>query len=97
MYGNLLAPHGVRGTGVAFAGHVKVYQYLFGELGMHRVGTHILASNTASIRFAERFGHQREGVLREAIYKNGRFQDVQVYSMLREDFEARYGSFSNGV
>jgi [ribosomal protein S5]-alanine N-acetyltransferase len=92
-YGNLLSPDGYRGKGIAFAALLLVYRYLFAEWGMNRISGDILADNRASRKFAERFGKTQEGVLRQAVFKNGRFQDVIVYSMLREEFNERYGEW----
>ena len=90
-YGNLLAPEGARGKGIAFAARLLVYRYLFDELGMNRIVGRILEGNVPSRRFTEKFGSMQEGVLRNAVFKNGRFQNLVVYSMLREEFYARYG------
>ncbi len=90
-YGNWLAPEGARGKGIAFAARLLVYRYLFDELGMNRVVGRILEGNVASRRFSEKFGTIQEGVLRKALFKSGRFQNLVVYSMLRDEFYARYG------
>lgn len=92
-YANILSPDGARGKGIAFAARLHVYRYLFEEWGMNRIFGHILADNRASRRFSERFGTSREGVLRHAVFKNGRFQDLVIYSMLREEFYDRYGEW----
>ena len=89
-YANILAPGGVRGKGIAFAARLYVYRYLFEEWGMNRIAGHILAENLASRRFSERFGTTQEGVLRQAVFKNGRFQDLVIYSMLRDEFYEYY-------
>jgi RimJ/RimL family protein N-acetyltransferase len=57
----------------------------FASLGLNRIYAHHMARNPASGRVLERIGMQREGVLRQRVRKWGRFEDVVVYSVLRED------------
>lgn len=56
-----------------------------GRLGLNRIYAHHMARNPASGRVLERIGMQREGVLRQRIRKWGRFEDVVLYAVLRED------------
>jgi RimJ/RimL family protein N-acetyltransferase len=90
-YGNILSPLDARGRGIASSAGLLVFTYLFNEMGMHRVVGRILESNLPSRRFAERFGFVQEGVLREAVFKNGRFQNLLMYAMLRDDFYHKHG------
>ncbi len=60
--------------------------YGFEERGLNRIYAHVNSDNTASLRMLEKCGYQREGVLRQAIFKNGRFKDVVVASILKEEF-----------
>jgi RimJ/RimL family protein N-acetyltransferase len=87
-----LSPDGVRGKGIAFAAMILVCRYIFDELGMNRVVGHILEDNFPSLRFAERFGMVREGVQRQAIFKNGRFKNLIIVSMLMDEFYQKYGT-----
>jgi ribosomal-protein-alanine N-acetyltransferase len=89
--GVMLSPVGARGRGVASAARLLVYRYLFGELGLNRISGFILTSNTASAAFARRQGAVLEGVLRQSVFKDGRYQDQYIYSVLRAEFYARHG------
>lgn len=90
-YGNILQVD-LRGKGIALPAMIKVFRYVFNELGMNRVEGRILESNAASRKFAEKFGMKLEGILRDKIYKNGKFQNLLIYSILREEFYSRYGN-----
>jgi ribosomal-protein-alanine N-acetyltransferase len=57
----------------------------FERLGLNRIYAHHMARNPASGRVLERIGMQREGILRQRVRKWGRFEDVVIYSMLRDD------------
>lgn len=78
------------GKGYALEALSEILQYGFNERGMNRVEARINADNIASLKLHEKCGYNREGVLRQAIFKNGRFKDVVVMSILREDFINRH-------
>lgn len=86
-----------RGKGIIQRAWLKVYDYLFSQLGMNRVECFILADNVASRHSHEKFGNVQEGVHREAIYKDGCFKDLVVYSILRDEFYVRHGDSLQSV
>jgi len=47
------------------------------------------ASNTTSIRLAEKLGFKWEGVERQACYRGNEFEDIIVYGLLKHDIEGR--------
>jgi len=63
--------------------------YVFGELGLNRVRCRILGRNRIAQRLAELFGFVKEGIEREAVFQNGKFEDIYVYGLLKSDFERR--------
>lgn len=56
--------------------------YAFRVLRLHKVYANVLATNRASIRVLEKNGLKREGILRDSIYKYGKFFDVVLYYRL---------------
>lgn len=74
------------GKGYALEALSEILQYGFNERGLNRVEARINADNISSLKMHERCGYKLEGVLRQAIFKNGHFNDVVVMSILREDF-----------
>lgn len=71
---------------------VRVFlNYLFTERNMERVALNVNAYNAGAIRLYEKMGFVREGVLRDDVYTAGQFHDAYVYSMLRREYEAKYG------
>ncbi len=57
-------------------------QYGFAELGMERIWLTVLAYNCRAIKCFEKCGFQKEGVLRNAIFSGGRFNDVIIMSKI---------------
>lgn len=62
--------------------------YAFKSMGLHRVSAHHFARNPASGRILAKVGMRPEGCHREAFKKNGRFEDLCFYGILREDWLA---------
>lgn len=57
----------------------------FDRLGLHRIFAHHMLRNPASGRVLEKIGMLPEGILRQHARKWGRFYDVAVYGLLRDD------------
>jgi RimJ/RimL family protein N-acetyltransferase len=80
-----------RRKGFLAQGRRLALEFAFFELGLNRVESRVLTTNTASINSIERAGYRREGLLRQAAFKDGAFVDVAVYGLLRSEFEALIG------
>lgn len=61
-------------------------RYGFHELNLHRIQTQDMEENVAGWRTDEKAGFVYEGTLRGVIARFGRFHNVRVYSMLRDEF-----------
>ena len=71
----------------------RVLQYSFEELNMHRVEAQHEVDNPASGAVMRKCGMQHEGRLRGRLMNKGRYVDVDVYGILREDYrKLAYGS-----
>ncbi len=82
------------GQGLIGEARVLLFEHAFLDLGLERISNKVLDTNTASLRSYEKFGSTREGVLRHAVYKDGMFHDMILFSMLKEEFTERYISKS---
>ena len=58
----------------------------FYHLNLHRIWLRVHAPNKGGIRAYEKAGMQHEGTLREAHYQEGRFVDVFIMSILRQEW-----------
>ena len=55
------------------------------DLGFHRIELQIYAFNERAIAHAERSGFVREGVKRRAYFRDGRWQDAVLFSLLEDE------------
>jgi len=59
----------------------------FREMNLHRVFLRVDADNARGLRCYEKVGFRRDGTLRDAVFKEGRYLDQHVMSILRAEFE----------
>lgn len=64
-------------------------QYAFDTLNMNRVWLRVFEYNVAGIKTYEKVGFQREGVLRQEVYREGRYWDAIVMAILRGEWEGK--------
>lgn len=61
----------------------------FRKLKLNRMQARVVVANKASARVLEKAGLKCEGVLRQFENMKGRFPDLKLYSMLRQEFAGR--------
>lgn len=62
-------------------------EYCFNELNMNRIYVNILKHNKASEKLFAKCGFVNEGMQKEAVYKNGEYHDLLMYSILKKDYQ----------
>ena len=67
-----------------------VLRECFTALRIHRVEAMHECDNPASGRVMEKCGMRHEGTLRGKVFNKGNFHDVELWAMLREDWDARH-------
>jgi ribosomal-protein-alanine N-acetyltransferase len=77
------ATHGGRGYGTELAR--RMIAFGFEDLRLNRVEADVALENGPCIRVLEKVGMQREGVLRECIFAQGRWWTEARYAMLASD------------
>lgn len=65
-----------------------VFGAAFDTLGLNRIAAHHFVRNPASGRVMEKAGMRCEGTMRQVIRKHDHLEDVTLWAILREDFEA---------
>lgn len=75
-----------RGHGLGSEAVRLLLRFAFEDLNLHRVQLHVFADNVAAICVYEKAGFVREGVLRQAAHIGGKYVDVVVMGILREDY-----------
>ncbi len=77
------------GSGYGTEAMQIVLHYAFLELNLHRVELEVLASNERAMRSYEKVGFQREAVKRQALFRDGHYQDFVVMGILRREWQAK--------
>jgi RimJ/RimL family protein N-acetyltransferase len=78
-----------RGLG-AETTHLMI-KYAFETLNLNRVQLHVCSENAPAIKIYKRVGFVKEGVLRQAMYRNGGYHDFWVMGILKKDWLAQKG------
>ncbi|MEG4146751.1 GNAT family protein [Microcoleus sp. Pol12B5] len=63
-----------------------VIEFGFREMFLNRIVARCEVNNIASARVMEKVGMQLEGILRQQLFVKGRYWDLKLYSILREEF-----------
>ena len=63
-----------------------VLEYVFERLGLNRLGGRAITEHPQTITMMEALFFEKEGVERQAVFKNGRFYDIQVHSLLKNEY-----------
>ena len=61
--------------------------YAFNQLRYHKIYTGAFESNKASQKVWKKLGFQKEGELREQVYRNGEFENLYYYGILEKEWE----------
>lgn len=75
-----------RGKGYGKESLFILLDYAFNHLNIHRIWLAITTVNRASRELYHTVGFLIDGILREHLYKSGRYVDVHVLGLLKEEF-----------
>jgi RimJ/RimL family protein N-acetyltransferase len=64
-------------------------RYAFDELNLHRVGLNVIADNTPAIHLYEKAGFKREGIIRDAVLRDGRRCDCLLMGILGREWRGK--------
>lgn len=67
-------------------------RYGFEELNLNRIALGVFSNNPRAIRCYQKAGFVQEGCLRQAVFRNGRYEDEYRFAVLREEWERRQQS-----
>ncbi len=65
-----------------------VIRLAFHRMNLNRLWLSTLADNSRAVRCYEKCGFVREGLLRQESFVDGKYRDVFMMGLLREDYEA---------
>jgi RimJ/RimL family protein N-acetyltransferase len=83
---SLLPEH--RGRGLGSLAQRRLVEHLFATTAVHRIEAHTDVENEAEQRALAKAGFSREGAIHGAQFRDGRWRDLYLYSVLRPAFEA---------
>ena len=66
--------------------YLFIYEYVFESLNLNRIYGHSLLEHESTHTIGDVMFSQREGVMRQAAFKNGKYYDVSFRSLLREEY-----------
>ena len=84
----LIGDDAARGKGYGSEAARLVVDYGFGKLNLETIYLGVNEENGQAIRSYEKAGFKREGIRRKLIYRNGRYYNVLMMSILREEWQA---------
>lgn len=76
----------LRGKGYGTKATMALIDYAFMQLNLNCIYSHIISYNLASQRVKEKCGFKKDGVFRERVFKNGKYNDITVWSVTRSDY-----------
>jgi RimJ/RimL family protein N-acetyltransferase len=79
---------GYRGKGYGAEGYKLLSQYAFQHLNLHRIYANVYDDNIASRKAIEKAWFKQEGILRQSAFINGKYKDMYVYALLREEVKS---------
>lgn len=71
---------------------VTLLRFAFGEMNLHRIWLRTLEYNERAQACYRKCGFQEEARLRQDVYRHGRYHDLVVMGILRDEFEALHGA-----
>lgn len=71
-----------------------ILAYGFGVLDLNRIAAPHFSSNPASGRVLQKLGMKHEGTRRQHYLHFGKFEDAELYGLLREEYEGKNDSIS---
>jgi UDP-4-amino-4,6-dideoxy-N-acetyl-beta-L-altrosamine N-acetyltransferase len=83
-WGFYAAPQAPRGTGGRLG--AAALRHGFDQLKLHKIFARTLASNERSVRFHQKLGFLREGILRQHHFDGERYCDVVCFGLLRTEW-----------
>jgi RimJ/RimL family protein N-acetyltransferase len=75
------------GKGIGAKVLEKLISLCFCKMNLHKIEVSIAKNNEKSIKLFEKFGFQKEGVLRESLFKDGKYEDICLYGFIKKDNE----------
>lgn len=87
-FGIFIGDHRLWGRGLGTRAATTVVAWGFEQLNLHKIVLEVLTENERAIHIYSRLGFQRDGVLRHEQYRDGRYMDIAIMSLLEDEWHA---------
>lgn len=77
-----------RGKGIGYFSTTEILKHAFSNMNLNRIELGVIESNYRAIKLYKKIGFKHEGIKRESTYKNGKFVNMIIMSILKEEFFA---------
>lgn len=74
-----------RGKGIGYFATTEILKHAFNNINLNRIELGVLENNCRAIKLYEKIGFKREGVKRQSTYKNGKFVNMVIMSVLKNE------------
>lgn len=64
-------------------------KFIFEQMNINKIKLNVYDFNERAVKSYEKSGFVKEGVLRQEIYKDGKYHDEYIMGLLRSEYEAR--------
>ena len=75
------------GKGITTEAIKILTRYAFNNFNLNRIFANIYEGNIASEKALIKAGYKKEGTMRKAVFKEGKFIDQYIYAILKEEFQ----------
>lgn len=79
-----------QGTGIMTNCCKRLLQYGFEYLELNRIELRINPENKRSMKIPQRLHFTHEGTMRQAILQNDTFQNLELFSLIREEYNTKF-------
>lgn len=94
--GIFIGEPGYRGCGLGTEATRLLLTFAFQQLNLHKVWLTVDADNTPGLRCYDKLGFHHDGILRHEVFKNGRYVDRVLMSILDDEFHSLWAGSTTG-
>jgi len=74
------------GKGIIGEATKLLIRYGFTELNFHKIYAGVFSPNVRSLRAAEKLGFEKEGIIKESVYVDGKYLDEHKFALFKRDW-----------
>lgn len=73
--------------GIGKMATIEMLKHGFNNLNLHRIYLTVLTYNDIALKLYKSIGFEQEGIIRDAVFKQGKYQDAYMMSILEDEFK----------